>query len=165
MTDTREMTRSEMRRRRTLERTDACERATAVCERVALVLSKARRILVDRRFAEILHSQGVQSLPLSLTADDGAPRRDGGKPAPAKDRLDKVSLEFAIAWTFLFPMFAKPVIANHLEEAWPGFILEMKDVFITLVVEGPFPHVMSGHRGRRHGAYYHPDHGHRLQRP
>ena len=76
-----------------------------------------------------------------------------GKP----EMLDDVSLQFAILWTFFFPLFDYAVIARCLEDTWPGFILEMKDAFIAIVVKGPFPHVLSGHKGRYHGAHYYAD--------
>ncbi len=161
MADKREMTRATARQRRALARTAAGEKAKAVCDRVASAVNKARWVLAEKSFADILRSQGVQTLPRCLLLKNASIHVIGGNSVSDKDKLSEVSLEFAIAWTFLFPLFDNPAIAGHLEKTWPGFILELKDAFITLVVEGPFPHTMSGHRGRRHGTNYHSGKRHR----
>ena len=155
MTDKREMTRAEARQRRALAKDVACQKAGAICESVGSVVNKARLVLATEGFVEILRSQGIQTLPRCLATNAGLTHDIGDDPKAEKDRLDEVSLEFVIVWTFLFPLVTNPAIAINLEKMWPGFIQELKDAFITLVVEGPFPHAMSGHRGRRHGAHYH----------
>jgi hypothetical protein len=59
-------------------------------------------------------------------------------------------LEFTVAWKFLYPFFSDGRATAHIEAASPGFIAAMKDTFIAMVIDGPFPHAMSGHRGRKH---------------
>lgn len=155
MADRREITRAEARRRRAIKRQIAAQTASAVCEKIEYALTKARRIMTDKSFKEILNAHGVNTVPQCLARNNGshAPSEEAGV---ANGRLDEASLQFAIAWAFLFPLIGKPEIANHLENKWPGFVWEIKDAFIALVVEGPFPHAMSGHRSRRHGARYQP---------
>jgi hypothetical protein len=155
MIDKRVESRSEMRRRRALAASDAIRKTGAACDRTADAVDKARIVLVDPAFAELLRVQGVQTWPRPLTANEDQTRTADGSLATAKERLNEVSLEFVIAWTFFFPLFSNPVIAAYLDTTWPGFVGELKDTFIELVVQGPFPHAMSGHRGRRHGARYH----------
>ena len=67
-----------------------------------------------------------------------SPRNNRSSTA-ANKQLEEASLRFVIAWAFLFPLFAKPNIKLYLQRNWPGFIDEMKDAFIGLVMEGPFP--------------------------
>jgi hypothetical protein len=150
MIDRREETRSAMRKRRALSRSEAIQKTKATCERVTDSVDKARLVLTDAAFAEVLRSQGVQTVPRFLATTI---REIEGDLSSAKERLDEVTLQFVIAWTFLFPLFANPAIKTHLDETWPGLVLELKDTFIALVVEGPFPHSMSGHVGRRRGAH------------
>ena len=147
MSDKRQMSRAEARRNRALAKDVAFQRAKAVGERLQNSLAKVRRVLADKNLQNILRANGVHSIPQVLSIK--TPVRVVG------DNL-VVSLEFVIAWTLLFPLFARPEIAIYLDKMWPGFILQMKDTFIAIVVEGPFPHSVSGHRGRRHGAVYNP---------
>jgi hypothetical protein len=151
MNDKREMSRAKSRRRRALARDVAFRRTQATCELLKSALAKVRLVLTDKAFRSILYSEGVHSLPRDLAGLEIAKAHVRSK----KDALD-ISLQFVIAWTFLFPLFNRPEIAAYLERTWPGFIQQLKDAFITIVVEGPFPHAMSGHRGRRHGAAYNP---------
>jgi hypothetical protein len=151
MSDKREMSRAKARRRRALARDVAFRRTQATCELLKSVLAKVQLVLADKAFRSILYSEGIHSLPRDLAGLEISQAHVRSK----KDALD-VSLQFVIAWTFLFPIFKKPEIATYLEKVWPGFIQQLKDAFITIVVEGPFPSVMSGHRGRRHGAAYNP---------
>jgi hypothetical protein len=133
MSNPRKPSRREMTRRRAAKISAARANATANCIRAASVLQKAKLILGVKDFGEILRLHGVQSLPAFLSTD---PVR--------KDRADPVALEFAVVWTFLFPLLENPAIAGHLNKAWPGFISEFKDAFIALVLEGPFSHAKSG---------------------
>uniref|UniRef100_UPI00195358B5 hypothetical protein n=1 Tax=Klebsiella michiganensis TaxID=1134687 RepID=UPI00195358B5 len=54
------------------------------------------------------------------------------------------SLNFMIAWSFLFPLFSNTHIALHLRRNSPDLIAEMKDAFILLVINGPFPEACCG---------------------
>jgi hypothetical protein len=147
--DKREESRSERRHRRTLARKEALRTVNNNCDRVAIVLNKVRIALTDVTFIDLLRAQGVRTLPRPLVEDEIRTQRTGSHLTSSKEHLDEVSLNFVVAWTFLFPLFTNPIIATHMDRTWPGFILELKDSFIALVVEGPFPHAMSGHRGRR----------------
>jgi hypothetical protein len=142
MIQSREKVRSEARRVRLIVRRETAENATSTRDRVASTIGKARTIVAHQRFGDTLRQAGIHSVPqcLSDTSDHAG-----------NTTLDEVSVRFVIAWTFLFPLFSKPPIRDYLEDEWPGFIAEMKDAFIQLVVDGPFPFALSGHRGRRRG--------------
>jgi hypothetical protein len=58
--------------------------------------------------------------------------------------LIEAPLEFSVVWNFFFPLFANTAITEHLGRASPDPVSELKDTFIALVVEGPFPHMMNG---------------------
>jgi len=150
MTDRRDATRAEQRGRRVLARQAACERVEATYGQVAHVVQIARHIFVDEDFADVLRSQGVQTIP--QTAPPAHSIRDLARHAKSgNDRLDEGALEFVMIWTFLYPLLPNPAVTDYLERNWFGFIQELKDTFITLVIEGPFPPIMSGHVGRRRG--------------
>jgi hypothetical protein len=154
MTDHREVTRAEARKRRMIAKIVASQKADVVFERIASVLNKTHWILADEDFAKILGSQGIRTIPPDRAAVTSPPAVIDNKAGTKKEVLDAASLEFVIVWSFMFPLFSNPTIASDLERICPGFIMELKDAFITLVVEGPFPHVMSGHHGRRHSTHY-----------
>ena len=156
MRDRRETSRAEARRRRKLAASDLTNKVRAVHEQVASTVNKTRRVLADKTFRVLLHSQGVRTVPRHLVdSRQRSTRFPGGNIKSAKDRLDEVSLQFVVAWTFIFPLLSNPEAVKFLEKAYPGFVLEMKDTFISLVTEGPFPCALSDFRGRRHRALYH----------
>jgi len=148
-TDKREFSRAQARRNRAAARAQAAQTERDTAEIMREALTQARRILTDKGFVQLLYDSGVQSIPRTL-APGTLPRASRGNQID-RGPLDG-SLDFIIAWTFLFPLFKRPDIATYLETAWPGFTLQMKDAFITVVVEGPFPHAISGFQGRRRGA-------------
>ena len=155
MLDRREMTRAATRQRRALAMIVASEKEKLTFDRVATVTSKARGVVAHKGFVAILHSLGVQTLPRCLSPRKNSVIAIDGESVSEKETLNEAALEFVFVWKFLFPLLDAPEVVSYLEEKWPGFILELKDTFIMLVVDGPFLHAMSGHRGRRHGAGYH----------
>jgi hypothetical protein len=58
------------------------------------------------------------------------------------------ALDFVVAWKFFAPLLSNSALVIHLDTHWPGFTLELRDVFISLVADGPFPYQPIG-RGRR----------------
>ena len=109
-------------------------------------------MISDGAFCELLRSAGIETVP--MVSCPQSPRNNRSSTA-ANKQLEEASLRFVIAWAFLFPLFAKPNIKLYLQRNWPGFIDEMKDAFIGLVMEGPFPPAngayfvteISGHQG------------------
>ena len=154
MMDRRDASRWEMRHQRAQEKVKALAKTSAATERASSAVNKARCILADPTFADTLRSQGILSVPLVLTKSEPQSPALGGNLAASKAYLNEVSLDFVIAWRFFYPFFSNSMIEGYLERSWPGFILEMKDAFIAIVVEGPFPQPMSGFRGRRPNADY-----------
>jgi hypothetical protein len=106
-------------------------------------VEKARLILADGGFVDLLCAQGIQTLPRCLVERRDFPAH-GEKGPSVQEGNQADSLDFVVAWAFMFPLFSKPEILNYLEAMWPGFIMEMKDAFIAQVIEGPFPYAMSG---------------------
>src|SRR5262245_62061088 len=151
MADQRELTRREARRRRAAARLAKFERSKLVCQRVDDAMRRARQILSDRDFVRTMQEHSHSSLPRCLLTPSTLPNDHELTQA----EMDKTTLEFVVAWSFFYPTFNNPAIASYLEKVAPRFTLDMKDAFIALVVEGPFPHVLSGHRGRRHPVPYH----------
>jgi hypothetical protein len=152
MTSKRARERAEARQRWMREKADAHDRTRRVKERVTTALGKARFILADREFRELLRLRSVQSMPRfpTTTSIDGEFVETDIKP----ERLNEISLEFTAMWCFLFPLLQDAVIARHLEDAWPGFSGELKDAFISLVIDGPFPYDLSGHSKGWRAAFY-----------
>ena len=58
------------------------------------------------------------------------------------------SLDFIVAWRFFASFLYDPVTAALLDSRWPGFSLELRDIFISIVADGPFPQDFRG-RDRR----------------
>jgi hypothetical protein len=145
----REQLRSSRRsqRRQEQQETLCTMNEASVC--VISVLHTVRSALTDVSFLTLLRAHGVASIPTPLVETAIPVQREISYLTDSKDYLDDVSLDFVVAWKFFFPLFTNSVISTHLEQMWPGFIAEMKDTFIRLVVDGPFPHAMSGYRGRR----------------
>lgn len=127
-------------------------KTNANCELATNAVNRARLVVADPDFIKILLQNGIQSIPKCLAADAIPSKLESG--SNPKERLDRISLEFAVAWRFLYPLLANTQAKAHLETIWPGFISDLKDAFIALVVDGPFPRAMSSHRGRKHHDNY-----------
>jgi hypothetical protein len=139
MTDKRERRRAETRRLRLLAEGQSRERAGLTQRHMAKAMRKAQTIVSDQSFREIVQAQGIDSVP-ELLVRQGRPRKaaTGSEQLSKRYRGDR-SLDFIIVWTFFFPLFANKPVVTFLEETWPGFIAEVKDAFILLVVDGPIP--------------------------
>jgi hypothetical protein len=143
MTDARELSRRRARMARATVRDAEVRKAVALIERVGMVLFNARRALDDATFRHALKTHGIADVP-ALQVPASPP------PEPRDASSHGLCLEFVVAWRFFYPLFSDAAMVEALELTQPGFIAEIKDVFIALVTDGPFPHAISGFRGRRH---------------
>jgi hypothetical protein len=139
MTDKRKAARAEARQRRTAGDDEARQKAEAARCRVASALKSARAVLADSTFIGVLRSHGIKDVPRFLMT---RAEKDHGITSELDSRREKLGdgfLDFVIAWKFFFPLFASPAIAAYLDSTWPGFTLELKDAFISAMVDGSFP--------------------------
>ena len=136
MVDLREQRRAETRKRRVLEKLGGDQREAIKHGRIGRLLDQLKGVVADETFSKFVHARGIQSVPNILSPQSSLP--------PDIDR----SLAFVVSWRFFAPFLYDPVTATYLEMRWPGLITEMKDVFIDLVADGPFPHEPRG-RDRR----------------
>ena len=152
MTNKRARARAEARQRWMQQKADAQERTRRVEECVATALGKAKFVLADREFLELLRLRSVQSMPSFLVP--ALVHCEIAEVEIKSARRNEISLEFAATWCFLSPLLEDAVIARHLETAWPGFAGELKDAFIALVIDGPFPYALSGQSKGWQAAFY-----------
>lgn len=147
---TREATRSELRRRRALAKGESLSRARQNLKMVSRVVADAKKVIEDPAFVAIARELGCPSIPSPVSRERVTASEIGSEEEIVPGRLKEAALEFVVIWTFLFPLLDKPAIVECLELRCPGFISRLKDAFIGLVVDGPFPPTMSGHSSRRH---------------
>lgn len=83
-------------------------------------------------FQRLLVEQGVKSIP-SASASKPRAEIDGEYSEGLHD-----CIAFAVTWAFLFPLFNNAQIMTYLEGAHPSFVPTLKDVFISIVMDGPF---------------------------
>lgn len=136
MVDMRELRRTESRKRRVLEKLGTDQREVIKHTRIGRLLEQLRLVVADSEFNKFIHTHGLQSIPEFLNSKTQPP-----------EELDR-SLAFVVTWRFFSPFLYDPVTAAFLDTRWPGLTVEMKDVFIALVADGPFPHEPRG-RDRR----------------
>lgn len=140
MVEPRELRRAEARRRRVLSKLGADQREAAKHFRVGRAIAALRQIVADETFRKLIFTHGIQSVPELLT-------RDHSDDSYEKNVLD-ASLDFIVAWRFFSPFLYEPLTAQLIEARWPGLGLELRDLFISIVADGPFPHELRG-RPRR----------------
>ena len=151
MTEVRETNHTRVLGSRALARKAALDKAIRVNESVGNLLARARMILADKDFRTLLHDHGVRTVPACLSQVHKGHFGIDASAKSEKERLDEASLEFIVTWKFFFPLLGEHAIEIRLERMWPGFIAQLKDAFIILVTEGPFPNAVSGHVGSRPG--------------
>lgn len=137
MVDFRELRRSEARKRRLLEKLGNDQRELIQHARIGRALDQMRVIVADETFGKLAHTHGIQSVPQLLL----------NREESNSCSLDR-SLDFVIAWRFFSQFLYEPMTAAFLDNRWPGFSLELRDIFIALVADGPFPTELRG-RDRR----------------
>ncbi len=114
-------------------------RAEAISRRSRLVrtLGTVSRLLSDEGFVQAAAAHGVCYAPKKLFA-----RNEMSESLSEQDLSDEqypgAVLDFVAAWKFLFPMFSHPDMAEYFRTDWPGFVDDLKDTFIALVMQGPF---------------------------
>lgn len=133
MASKRQVARLDGRILRTLAQRSAAEKLQAVRCRVEAAVIRARAIFADPDFVDLLRAHDVKSLPATLELNTST-----ADPVIAAEQFRDGTLEFIFAWNFLYPLFAKPAVARYLDKSWPGFMLEMKDAFISTMMDGPF---------------------------
>lgn len=124
--------RTRMRALRAAARAEAADRFERNRQAVIVAIGACRQLMGDTKFRAILMRIGVSDAPRLLMQ----------KSAPTEDRKSSFgdpSLEFVIAWSFFKPLFEQPTVVEYLSMKQPGFIMRMKDAFISLVLDGPFP--------------------------
>jgi hypothetical protein len=148
MADRRKITRAQAKFRTAAARRIAQEQGVVRAARIAASLSTARTVVADSTFTDLIRAHGIQSLPRPLLMRDAPDHETGKALTSGKEHVSDCALEFAVAWRFFAPLLIIPALVTHLDARWPGFTLELRDVFISLVADGPFPYQHLG-RGRR----------------
>lgn len=124
--------RTRMRALRAAARAKAADRFERNRQAVIVVIEACRQLMADTKFRAILIRIGVSDAPRLLMR----------KSAPTEGRKSSFgdpSLEFVIAWSFFKPLFEQPAVVEYLSKKQPDFMMRMKDAFISLVLDGPFP--------------------------
>jgi hypothetical protein len=148
MADQRKTARAEAKLRTALAIRAAEDRAGLRYARITATLDTVRSILADSAFIDILRTHGLQSLPRPFAVENASTDETCDALRSSDEALNDRALDFAVAWRFFGPLLNYPSVAAYLDSHRPGFTLELRDVFISLVADGPFPHQPIG-RGRR----------------
>lgn len=134
MTKTREYLAQRARLQRNLKKKLTEQRQATRRLQISETLIQIKIILEDREFVKLLLIQRIKSVPECIC------RYAGTATANMTDQeIGDAVLVFVVAWKFLFPIINNAQIADYLDRAYPGFIAGLKDTFITLVMDGPFP--------------------------
>jgi hypothetical protein len=133
MVSKRQVARQDGRILRTLAQRSANEKLQAVRSRVEAVVTRARTIFSDPDFVDLLRLHDIKRIPATLELNTSTAQE-----IVAGEQFRDATLAFIFAWNFLYPLFAKPAVARYLDRCWPGFIMEMKDAFISSMMDGPF---------------------------
>lgn len=135
MTKTREYLAQRARVRRAIGQKLVQQQAAVRRAHISEVLGQVKTIIRDEEFISLLAAQRIKTAPdclyrqSILTSDK-----------MTDEQIANSVLVFVVAWKFLFPMLGSQQISDYLERRWPGFIGDFKDTFITLIMDGPFPH-------------------------
>lgn len=135
----REIWRERARVRRAVAKGLAEQKAHLKRQNVRSVLNKAQTIITSEAFAQLAKELGVETAPQNLFQHYSLPIQSPAEISEREFQFAQSVFDFVIAWKFFFPMLTHPKVKLFLEENWPGFILEMKDTFIAIVMDGPFP--------------------------
>ncbi|MBI3699089.1 MAG: hypothetical protein HY242_01410 [Afipia sp.] len=134
MTRTREYLAQRAQLQRNLKKKLSEQRQAARRLQISQTIIRTKVILEDREFVKLLLAQRVISAPECVLSYKGAP--DG---IMSDKEIGQAVLVFVVVWKFLFPMIGNSNIADFLEQYYPGFVAGLKDTFISLVMDGPFP--------------------------
>lgn len=123
--------RAQLRRR--IAKSLAEQKVQSRRSRVATILGELRVIVLDSEFAALAIALGVETVPQRLTIDHQLM-------APNDDQAFAVStMDYLVAWKFMHPFMESCEMKEYLYRRWPNFTLEFREVFISLVMDGPFP--------------------------
>ncbi|WP_157169990.1 hypothetical protein [Afipia clevelandensis] len=120
--------------RRNIAKKEAEQQQAARRMHISEILDQVREIIVNKEIIELLATQKIKSAPDCLFKHRHLPPQ-----SMTHAQISDEILIFVAAWKFLFPAIGNPKIGDCLERTWPGFIIDFKDTFITLVMDGPFP--------------------------
>jgi len=134
MTKTREYLAQRAQLQRNLRKKILNEREAARRLQISETLVRVRTILEDREFVNLLLIQKIKSAPECIFCYS---KPSAG--AMADREIADAILAFVAAWKFLFPIVSNVKISDFLDRSYPGFVAGLKDTFITLVMDGPFP--------------------------
>lgn len=138
MVNLREQRRSEARRRNVIEKLGIEQRERLKSIRIKSALDQLKLVLSDETFRTLIHAHGVIDVPDVLL-------KNNSRGASALDEV----LDFLIAWRFIAPLLYDESIGSFLETHWQRLTIELRDVFIALVADGPFPHEERGRPPRK----------------
>lgn len=94
-------------------------------------------ILNHDDFVMLARKHGVISAPRCLTELENT-TGDLAAVDASSECARRVST-FIVAWKFLCSIMQEQEIRELIENRWPNFVRELKDVFIGIVTNGPFP--------------------------
>ncbi|MDB5618387.1 hypothetical protein [Tardiphaga sp.] len=134
MVDKREKDRLRAQEYRKGRRAEAERRAEERWTRVVDLVTASRVLFKTEAFIQMVRDAGIKSVPVQMLSGEGI-----GWSTGRPDGSSQCTLDFVVAWKFLYPMFSNPSIYEFLENWRPGIVLDFKDTFISLVMFGPFP--------------------------
>ena len=139
MSGRREFLSEQARSRRRVAKCLAARNAIIQALKVRSAISQTRTILANLGFLAHLRSAHIFSIPsrLQIQIED---QHDSCQIDGLPDDFGDIALDFMVAWKFMSPLFCESTILEFIEAEWPGFVADMKDVFILMVTNGPFPH-------------------------
>lgn len=137
----REISRAKMRKRRSEARDEEAQRLRAARVIVAATVDRLYDVMTDSDFLEFLRLEGVKTIP-AVIHNKAEPRVDKDD---CNDALfENTALTFLAAWSFFHPLFERTAIKNFIDFRWPELSSALKDAFILLVLNGPFPQECCG---------------------
>jgi hypothetical protein len=111
--------RGRIKRRRGWIKSDAYKDAIDARDQVREVLPRIVTLFGDKEFIDLLRFAGVQSRPVisgdESTSDDEA----------FSGRFGRDTLRFLVAWTFLSPLLANPMILAYFSARQPQFVSDL----------------------------------------
>jgi hypothetical protein len=122
----REVARQRARSARAVRAKIAQEEEIARRGQLSRVLLTAHEIITDSGFIALAKLHRADWAPKRLVHAHGT-----------SEAADAV-LGFVVAWKYFFPVIQNKDMRSYLDEKFPGFVEELKDTFIGLVMKGPF---------------------------
>lgn len=101
------------------------------------LLDCIRQILAHDDFAQLALSHGVKSVPKCLVS--GFNTAESSEVITRSTVIAQQTTAFIVAWKFMSSILQDQEIRDFIADRWPDFISEIKDVFIGIATNGPFP--------------------------